>query len=155
MLEQADHNGGTRHAEGRPNRSSRGKLGHAQRPVRIGDPKDHRVFPTAQPRVRLERGGGSALEELDAVRRLAAGETVILPHPPLTLVGVSMRMEREHQQNASLANGYRRPKLVRVHELVPLWPVRGEQGRSAGRHRDGHRKIIRLRPDVQETGAGS
>ena len=37
--------------------------------------------------------------------RLAIDETVILLHPPLPLVGVSIAMEREHQQNDSLANG--------------------------------------------------
>ena len=37
---------------------------------------------------------------------IAVGETVILLHPPLPLVGVSIAMERECQQNNSLANGY-------------------------------------------------
>ena len=37
--------------------------------------------------------------------RLAVDETVILLHPPLPLVGVSIAMEREHQQNDSLVNG--------------------------------------------------
>ena len=36
---------------------------------------------------------------------LAIGETVILLHPPLPLVGVSIVMERERQQNDSLADG--------------------------------------------------
>ena len=36
---------------------------------------------------------------------LAIGETVILLHPPLPLVGVSIAMERDRQQNDSLANG--------------------------------------------------
>ena len=36
---------------------------------------------------------------------VAVGETVILLHPPLPLVGVSIAMERERQQNDSLANG--------------------------------------------------
>ena len=36
---------------------------------------------------------------------LAVGETVILLHPPLTLVGVSIAMERGRQQNDSLADG--------------------------------------------------
>ena len=36
------------------------------------------------------------------------GETVILLHPALHLVGVSIVMERERQQNDSLANGYRK-----------------------------------------------
>ena len=33
------------------------------------------------------------------------GETAILLHPPLPLVGVSTVMERERRQNDSLANG--------------------------------------------------
>ena len=36
---------------------------------------------------------------------LAVDETVILLHPPLSLVGVSIVMERERQRNDSLANG--------------------------------------------------
>ena len=36
---------------------------------------------------------------------LAVGETVILLHPPLTLVGVSIGIKRECQQNDSLADG--------------------------------------------------
>ena len=36
----------------------------------------------------------------------AIGETVIPLHPPLPLVGVSIAMERERQQNGSLAYGY-------------------------------------------------
>ena len=36
---------------------------------------------------------------------LAVSETVILLHPPLTSVGVSIGMERERQQNDSLADG--------------------------------------------------
>ena len=36
---------------------------------------------------------------------IAVGETVILLHPPLPLVGVPIGMERERQQNDSLANG--------------------------------------------------
>ena len=36
---------------------------------------------------------------------LAPDETVILLHPPLSLVGVSIVMERERQQNDSLVNG--------------------------------------------------
>ena len=36
---------------------------------------------------------------------LAVGETVILLHPRLFLVGVSIAMEREPQQSDSLANG--------------------------------------------------
>ena len=41
------------------------------------------------------------------VRSLAVGETVILLHPPLPLVGVSTVMKRERQQNDSLVRGYR------------------------------------------------
>ena len=37
--------------------------------------------------------------------RLAVGETVILLHPPLPLVVVSIGMERGCQQNDSLADG--------------------------------------------------
>ena len=37
---------------------------------------------------------------------LAVDETVILLHPPLSLVGVSTGMERERQQNGSLVNGW-------------------------------------------------
>ena len=36
---------------------------------------------------------------------LAISETVILLHPPLPLVGVSIVVERERQQNDSLAEG--------------------------------------------------
>ena len=36
---------------------------------------------------------------------VAVGETVILLHPPRPLVGVSIGMERECQQNDSLADG--------------------------------------------------
>ena len=48
---------------------------------------------------------------------LAVGETVILPHPPLPLVGVSIAMERGRQQNdRTLADGYAMPELhVGVH----------------------------------------
>ena len=37
--------------------------------------------------------------------RIAVDETVILLHPPLPLVGVSIVMERERQQNDSLVHG--------------------------------------------------
>ena len=36
---------------------------------------------------------------------LAIGETVILLHPPVPSVGVSIRMERGCQQNDSLSDG--------------------------------------------------
>ena len=55
-------------------------------------------------------GGGPALWELQlggsgAAAALAVGETAILLHPPLPLVGVSIVMERASQQNDGLANG--------------------------------------------------
>ena len=37
---------------------------------------------------------------------IVVGETVILLHPPLPVAGVSIGMERECQQNDSIANGY-------------------------------------------------
>ena len=37
---------------------------------------------------------------------LAVGETVILLHPPLPSVGVTMRMRRGRLRNGSLADGY-------------------------------------------------
>ena len=41
------------------------------------------------------RGGkGDVLKEFVAAAKLAVGETVILLHPPLSLVGVSIWMER-------------------------------------------------------------
>ena len=57
---------------------------------------------------RRELQGRAAVEEVDVVRvwGLAVGETVILLHPPLPVVGVSIRMERGCQQNGSLADGY-------------------------------------------------
>ena len=45
---------------------------------------------------------------------LAIDETVILLHPPLPLVGVSIVMERERQQNNSLVNGYSEVPGLRV-----------------------------------------
>ena len=36
---------------------------------------------------------------------VAVSETVILLHPPFSLVGVSIRMERECQENDGLADG--------------------------------------------------
>ena len=48
-------------------------------------------------------GGEGVVGELD---RLAVDETVILLHPPLHLVSVSIVMERERQQNdRTLVNG--------------------------------------------------
>ena len=52
---------------------------------------------------------GHMTDERGTVHRmpagLAIGETVILLHPPLPLVGVSIVMERERQHNDSLAIG--------------------------------------------------
>ena len=50
-----------------------------------------------------------AAAALGRVRRrsLAADEAVILLHPPLPLVGLSIVMDRERPQNDSLVNGYR------------------------------------------------
>ena len=45
-------------------------------------------------------------DRLVAQHHLAVGETVILLHPPLPLVGISIGMERGHQQNDSLVRGY-------------------------------------------------
>ena len=43
--------------------------------------------------------------------RLAPDETVILLHPPLPLVSVSIVMERERQQHDSLVNGHSRRRI--------------------------------------------
>ena len=57
--------------------------------------------------------------------RLAIGETVILLTLPLHLVGVSIDMERECQQNDSLADGYpRSPPSFAVPLLVHCRRVR-------------------------------
>ena len=50
---------------------------------------------------------GSALDENTPI--LAVGETVILLHPPLPLVGVSIAIVRERQQNDSLAMAIQSP----------------------------------------------
>ena len=73
------------------------------------------------------------------VRRLAVDGTVILLHPPLPLVGVSIVMEREHQQNDSLANGYRRqpadqhPRARQAadHQRSLQLPADGDTGRKS------------------------
>ena len=44
--------------------------------------------------------------------QLAPDETVILLHPPLPLVGESIVMKRERQQNDSLVNGYCSSKRI-------------------------------------------
>ena len=45
------------------------------------------------------------VKAIAAAAGLAVGETVILLHPPLPLLGVSIGTERKRQQNDSLANG--------------------------------------------------
>ena len=68
--------------------------------------------------------------DVEDLNHLAVDETVILLHPPLPLVGVSVVMERERQQNDSLVNGYN-------HQRVKL-VARPEPGRQQVRpaHRD-------------------
>ena len=61
----------------------------------------------------VDRGQVSERDTVGGFGRLAVDKTVILLHPPLPLVGVSMRMERGCQQNDSLADGYGR-QLGRV-----------------------------------------
>ena len=86
---------------------------------------EHRSTLTAREDVPVQSGGRVAphvdrhrradlpthrdrVEDVD-LARLAVDETVILLHPPLPLVGVSIVMERERQQNdRTLANGYSR-----------------------------------------------
>ena len=54
---------------------------------------------------RLLHTSTNSLAPRRAVCRLAIDETVILLHPPLPLVGVSMGMKRGRQQNDSLVRG--------------------------------------------------
>ena len=66
--------------------------------------------PAACRRV-LDVGGVAWADELGRLfalggRSLAVGETVILLHPPLPVVGVSIAMGMDCQQNDSLADGY-------------------------------------------------
>ena len=56
-------------------------------------------------RLSLWISSGSAAAEVRPRAALAIGETVILLHPPLPLVGVSIDMARECQQFDSLADG--------------------------------------------------
>ena len=53
----------------------------------------------------LEAAGSVFLVIYVVEALIAVGETVFLLHPLLPLVGVSIWMERERQQNDSLANG--------------------------------------------------
>ena len=53
--------------------------------------------------------------------QVAVGESsFIMLHPPLPLVGVSIGMERERQQNDSLANGCSQVKTPRHSRFDPL-----------------------------------
>ena len=60
---------------------------------------------------------------------MAPDETVILLHLPLPLVGVSIVMEGERQQNDSLVNGYHRVAELPVPEQ--LAPGRGRTAARA------------------------
>ena len=53
----------------------------------------------------VRRHAAQALGDLNELARLAVDETAILLHPALPLVGVSIVIERERQQNNSLVNG--------------------------------------------------
>ena len=60
------------------------------------------LYTIVRIKVEFERGGNvNVVGEVV----LAVGETAIMMHPPLPLVGVSIRMGRERQQNDSLADG--------------------------------------------------
>ena len=58
--------------------------------------------------VRRRRGGRQRAPCAVDVAACAVDEPVILLHPALPSVGVSIVMERERQQNDSLIRGYRR-----------------------------------------------
>ena len=73
---------------------------------------------------RAESGGDVPVAEQPR-RDLVVGETVILLHPPVPLIGVSIRMERGCQQENSLADGLcdrpaarRRRVVILAHVLV-------------------------------------
>ena len=79
---------------------------------------------TVSPTARLRGHRRSALR-----RQAAPDESfVILLHPPLPLLGVSMLMERERQQNESLVNGYRQA-VRRPAGCLPD-PVQGAVGQQ-------------------------
>ena len=82
-------------AKKRPDRALEPR--HRPRPVRRDAVISIIVLPSAAaPQLQREKQFGSGI---------AVGETVILLHSPLTLVSVSIVMERGRQQNDSLANG--------------------------------------------------
>ena len=62
--------------------------------------------------------GGSRTGASTAAIDLAVGEAVILLHPPPPLVGVSIWMERERQQNDSLADGWSNPSKLAISSRV-------------------------------------
>ena len=67
-------------------------------------------LPPARPgpaELHVHRRGPGCLRRARPGRRaaVAVGETVILLQPPLPLVGVSIAMRRERQQNDSLGDG--------------------------------------------------
>ena len=75
-------------------------------PRAIQQHREDQHFLTA---VGVHCGGSHIATEVltrpEGLASLAVGETVILLHPPLPLVGVSTVMARETQQNDSLVNG--------------------------------------------------
>ena len=74
---------------------------------------------------------------------LAGGETVILLHPPLPLVGVSTETMRECQQNASLADGYK--SVAATPPLVPMPCVLTSAPGLAQLHNGRHTSVHHLR----------
>ena len=71
---------------------------------------DYLVEKYAKPTILGDKRFALAISEPYAGRLAAVGETVILLHPPLPSVGVSIRINRGCHQNASLADGYWRPR---------------------------------------------
>ena len=78
---------------------------------------------------------------------LAVGETVILLHPPLPLLGVSIVMERERQQNDSLARGY--PGAAHRHVALGGVVQRGVSGLGGLIHVDVHPLSLRSAPGLR------
>ena len=66
----------------------------------------------------------------DTMVSIAVSETVILLHPPLPLVGVSIAMERERQQNDSLADG--QVSTIRRGDIIGFQGECGGSGRGEG-----------------------
>ena len=96
-----------------------------------GAPATSNIRPTASPRsADSHRPAAQATPT-----RLAVGEIVILLHPPLPLVGVSIWTERGCQQNDSLADGYTRPHTPDAHRSRCHAKNRSRSTRSALRFR--------------------